>query len=111
MKCGPEADPQLVYRLAYNDDVVRQTPMRVNLRWRSDDRAGRARPAAAGPHDHRQPIALFGRMLLPLAMVLGLTGCSYVLGPAVSERHALSRAVARHYQKSCAPSISDATLC
>ncbi len=30
-------------------------------------------------------------MLLPLAMVLGLTGSSYVLGPAVSERHALVR--------------------
>jgi len=28
-------------------------------------------------------------MLLPLATVLGRTGCSYVLGPAVSERHAL----------------------
>jgi len=25
-------------------------------------------------------------MLLPLITVLGLTGCSYVLGPAVSER-------------------------
>jgi hypothetical protein len=28
-------------------------------------------------------------MLLPLATVLGLTGCSYVLGPAVWERHTL----------------------
>jgi hypothetical protein len=40
------------------------------------------------PQDHRQPITPFGRMLLPLATVLDLTGCSYVLGPAVSERHA-----------------------
>jgi len=28
-------------------------------------------------------------MLFPLATVLGLTGCSYVLGPVVSERRAL----------------------
>ena len=28
-------------------------------------------------------------MLLPLATVLGLTGCSYVRDPAVSERRAL----------------------
>jgi hypothetical protein len=32
-------------------------------------------------------------MLLPLATVLGLTGCSYVLSPAVSERHALPATV------------------
>jgi hypothetical protein len=30
-------------------------------------------------------------MLLPLATVLGLTGCSYVRDPAVSERRALVR--------------------
>jgi len=59
--------------------------MRVNIRWRSGDRAGRARPAAAGPQNHRQTIAPLGRMLLSLATVLGLTGCSYVLGHAVSE--------------------------
>jgi hypothetical protein len=53
---------------------VRPLPMRVNLRWRSGN---------------RQSIAPFGRMFLPVAMVLGLTGGSYILGPAVSERHAL----------------------
>jgi hypothetical protein len=37
-------------------------------------------------------------MPLPLAIVVGLTVYSYVLGPAVSERRALSCAVARHYQ-------------
>jgi hypothetical protein len=41
------------------------------------------------PQDYRQPIASVGRMLLPLITVLGLAGCRYVLGPAVSERHAL----------------------
>jgi hypothetical protein len=35
-------------------------------------------------------------MLLSLATVLGLTGCSYVRDPAVSERHALPRP--RRYQ-------------
>jgi hypothetical protein len=34
-------------------------------------------------------------MLLALATVLGLTGWSYVLGAAVSERHALLPAVAK----------------
>jgi hypothetical protein len=33
-------------------------------------------------------------MLLPLATIVGLTGCSYVLGPAVSERPALPAATA-----------------
>ncbi len=36
-------------------------------------------------------------MLLALATVLGQTGCSYVLGPAVSERRALpTRSTDRH---------------
>jgi len=48
--------------------------MRINLRRRSGHRGGRARlsvETAGSPAAHR------------------LTGCSYVLGPAVSERHAL----------------------
>jgi len=32
-------------------------------------------------------------MLLPLATVLGLIGSGYVLGPAVSERHALAATI------------------
>ncbi len=44
------------------------------------------------PLDHRQTIAPSGPMLLPLAKVLGLTGCSYVRDPAVNtERRALPR--------------------
>jgi hypothetical protein len=51
--------------------AVRQLPMRINLRRRSGHRGGRARlsvETAGSPAAHR------------------LTGCSYVLGPAVSER-------------------------
>ena len=53
----------------------------------SDGRAGRAclSETAGSP----ATIASLGRMLLPLATVLRPTGCSYVLGPAVSERRAL----------------------
>jgi hypothetical protein len=58
---------------------VRRLPMRVNLRWRSGHRAGRARlsETAGSSAIH----AAFGRMFLPLAMVLGLTGAvrSWVL--------------------------------
>src|SRR5882724_1626536 len=69
--------------------------MRVNIRWRSVERAGRA--LSPRPLDHRQSIAPLGPMLLALATVLGQTGCSYVLGPAVSERRALpTRSTDRH---------------
>jgi len=37
-------------------------------------------------------------------MVLGLTGCNYVLGPAVSERHALPLRSPAHQQKCIAAS-------
>jgi len=62
-------------------------PIRVKIMWRSGDRAGRARLSETAGSPATYP--RLGPMLLPLATVLGLTGCSYVLGPAVSERHAL----------------------
>jgi len=49
---------------------------RQHIKWRSGDRAARARPAAAGPPDHRQTIAALGPMLLPLATVLCLQGAA-----------------------------------
>jgi len=83
--------------------------MRVNLRRRSGDRAGRASLSeSAGSSATHPPL---GPMLLPLATVLGLTGCSYVLGPAVRRLpdtpYLRGR---RYYQKSCVSSVSDATL-
>jgi len=62
------------------------------------------------PQDHRQPIAPFSRMVLPVVMVLCLMGCGYVLGPAVSERHALP-ARPPDTTKNHVLSVSDATLC
>jgi hypothetical protein len=64
--------------------------MRVNIGGgRSSAQVGRVSPR---PQDHRQSIAPLGPMLLALATVLGGTGYSYVLGPAVSERRALPTA-------------------
>jgi len=62
--------------------------MRVNIKVAAlaSAQVGRVSPR---PQDYREPIAPLGRMLFAVATVLGLTGCSYVLGPAVSERHAL----------------------
>src|SRR5207245_11676732 len=77
--------------------AIRQPPMRVNITWPSGDRAGRARlsEAAGSPANHR-PVRLNAFAIIcfascgpTLATVLGLTGCSYVRDPAVSERHPL----------------------
>jgi len=67
---------------------LRRPLMRVNIKWRSGEGAGRG-GVSPRPPDQRQTIAPLGPMLLPLATVLGLTACSYVRDPAVSERHPL----------------------
>jgi len=75
---------------------IRRAPMRVNIRWRSGDRAGRARlsETAGSPATHR-PIR---PKALPLAAVLGLTGRDV---SAVVRRHFSSMACA-----TTVPSIS-----
>jgi hypothetical protein len=63
--------------------------MHVNLKQWSDDGGGRASlsetAGSSASHRRVRPNAYAS------ATVLGLTGCSYVLGLAVSERHALPR--------------------
>jgi len=88
--------------------AVRQPPMRVNLRWRSGDRAGRARlsETAGSPASHppSRPNAFASRdgsrpnrvQLRPQSCGLGETRPTC--------------AVARSYQKSCVSSVSDTTL-
>jgi hypothetical protein len=62
------------------------------------------------PQDHRQPIASVVRMLLFLAMVLDLKRVQIRPGSCGLGETRPTRAVARHYQKSSAPSVYDATL-
>jgi len=83
--------------------AVRQLRMRIDS---SGGLATRARQGASlrdrrfiGNH---RPL---GPTLLHPATVLGVTGYSYVLGPAVAERHALRGR--QTPPKSCTPSVSD----
>ncbi len=73
--------------------AIRQPPMRVNIKWRSGEGAGRARLSeTAGSSANHRPVS---PNAWPLATVLGLSGCSYVRDPAVSERRALPAPFAR----------------
>jgi hypothetical protein len=63
------------------------TDSQCSVRWGLSPHCWCALSGALGrvsprPQDQRQPIVPSGRVLLPLATVLGLTGCSYVLGSA-----------------------------